>query len=43
MKENLRAIGYIKEVLESKEQIRGLTAKDIAEAQNLLKQLQEEI
>ncbi len=43
LKNNVRAVGYLKEVLNSKEQIGGLTAKEIAEAQNLLKQLQEEI
>lgn len=41
-KNNVRAIGYLKDVLNSKEQIGGLTAKEIAEAQSLLKQLQEE-
>ncbi|MBN2590400.1 MAG: tetratricopeptide repeat protein [Sedimentisphaerales bacterium] len=43
LKNNVRAIGYLKDVLNSKEQIGGLTAKEIAEAQSLLTQLQEEI
>ena len=43
LKNNVRAISYLKDVLNSKEQFGGLTAKEIAEAQSLLKQLQEEI
>ncbi len=43
LKNNEKAIGYLKDVVNSKEQLGGLTAKEIAEAQSLLKQLQEEI
>ena len=43
LKENNKAIGYLKDVLDSKAQTGGLTSKEIAEAQSLLKQLQEEI
>ncbi|MBN1975105.1 MAG: tetratricopeptide repeat protein [Sedimentisphaerales bacterium] len=43
LKQNAKAIGYLKEVLDSENRTKGLTAKELAEAQNLLTQLQEDI
>ncbi len=43
LKENAKAIGYLKQVIDLKNQTGGLTAEELAEAQSLLKHLQENI
>ena len=43
LKDNSRAIGYLKQVLDAEDQAGGLSDKELAEAKSLLKKLQEDI